>query len=435
MSEEPEVSVRRNPSKLSMKAFQTIFNEKEGCSVPWCDDGLYLSCRKNFTLDPMLHCGAYYVQDASSMFVGTLFKNTVSGISGRLRILDLCAAPGGKTTHMAAVLHSLGKSDSILVSNEAISSRINSLVENVGRWGEPNVVVTNSDAAAFRKLPGFFDIILVDAPCSGEGMFRKERKAVSDWSEGNVRLCAARQKRILGDIWPALKEGGTLIYSTCTYNRLENDGNLEWMASELGAETIDIGNIPDGAIRTSAGGVQFIPGKIRGEGQFVSAVRKNPYVSISPKRTARLHSGKKNEAGSRIGNIRCGYVTGDMVFSMKGELLKAIPKAIYEDVAAVEASVKTVRSGIAVAMSKGKDLIPEFDLAHINPDFLDKSEFDCVEVGTDEALFYLRKGNPVFKDRPKGYILLIYKGLPLGFVKNLGNRTNNLMPASRRILI
>lgn len=434
----PSVSVRRNPSKISEEELTGHFKGRCRTTqdaartlterVPWCAEGLYLAERPLFTLDPMLHCGAYYVQDASSMFTGELFRRAARGMGGRLRVLDLCAAPGGKSTHVAAILRSAGKGESLVVSNEVSAARVNALAENTARWGEPNVAVTNSDPACFGRLPRFFDIILVDAPCSGEGMFRKDAEAAAEWSEESVKLCAARQKRILGDVWPALREGGILIYSTCTYNKYENDGNVEWMVAELGAETEDVGPIPEGAFRTGSGGVQFLPGRIRGEGQFAAMLMKTGDARLN-NRTVRGRV-RRTEGKSAV---KCGYVRGDLALSMRGDLLKAVPESIAEELAVLETAVKVVRSGVAVATVKGGSQIPEYDLAHLNPEFLVKEAFGCAEISEEEAVKYLKRDNLTFPDRPKGYILLTCDKLPLGFVNNLGNRSNNLMPVSRRI--
>lgn len=211
------VAVRRNPFKDGICP--------EGRQVPWCSHGRILPERPQFTLDPHFHAGAYYVQDSSSMFVGHAFRHILKDLhvpSGRpFRVLDLCAAPGGKTTDLAASLRETLGDGFILVSNEVMKARAGVLADNVALWGDPNVVVTSDDPSAFAGLPGFFDVILADVPCSGEGMFRKDEEAQKQWSEDNVALCEARQRRIIADVWPSLARDGVLIYSTCTFNRYE----------------------------------------------------------------------------------------------------------------------------------------------------------------------------------------------------------------------
>ena len=258
LSAEPEVSVRVNPDKLSLSALREHFGVLVGDPVLWAaDEAFYLTERPSFTLDPLFHAGAYYVQEASSMYVGKLFERA-KAILGKedLRVLDLCAAPGGKTTQLLSHLDDT----SLLVANEVVPSRATILAENVARWGRSNVAVTQSDPAAFGALHGFFDIAVVDAPCSGEGMFRKDERAVAEWSPANVQLCAARQRRILADFWPSLRPGGFLIYSTCTFNRQEDEDNVDWICRELGAERLDMRH--------------FYPGEDRGEGFFAALLRK-----------------------------------------------------------------------------------------------------------------------------------------------------------------
>ena len=219
------VAVRQNPFK-SCHSFDGLGGE----IVPWSRWGLILSERPVFTLDPHFHAGAYYVQDSSSMFVGEVFTRCLDNVpvpEGRpLRVLDLCAAPGGKTTDLAASLRERFAGNFILVANEVMKQRAGVLASNVALWGDPNVVVTSDDPSAFSRLDGFFDVIVADVPCSGEGMFRKDEYAQQQWSENNVALCEGRQRRILADVWPALAQGGVLVYSTCTFNRKENDSNV-----------------------------------------------------------------------------------------------------------------------------------------------------------------------------------------------------------------
>ena len=259
LSARPEVSVRVNPFKLTLEGLRAHFGTLAGDPVPWAsEEAFYLLDRPSFTLDPLFHAGAYYVQEASSMYVGVLFERAL-GVLGRrtgVRVLDLCAAPGGKTTQLLSHLDDT----SLLVANEVMASRATVLSDNVARWGCSNVAVTSSDPAAFASLSGFFHVVVVDAPCSGEGMFRKDDRAVAEWSPATVNLCAARQRRILADVWPALSPGGLLIYSTCTFNRREDEDNVAWICHELGAECLEQRH--------------FYPGEERGEGFFSALVRK-----------------------------------------------------------------------------------------------------------------------------------------------------------------
>ena len=264
LSEEPSVSVRVN-SKITDNRLQITDNS---CSaVKWCEWGRYLSERPKFTYDPMFHAGAYYVQEASSMFVWQALEQLVERDAV---VLDMCAAPGGKSTAIAQYLSEEG----FLVSNEYVPQRAHVLVENITKWGAPNCVVTNNAPQHFEKLKSRFDAILVDAPCSGEGMFRKDERAREEWSPANVEMCVERQREILESAWKVLKPGGVLIYSTCTFNRHENEEQVQWLIDEMEAEYLSIKIGEDWMITETERGYRFLPHKTRGEGLFMAAVRK-----------------------------------------------------------------------------------------------------------------------------------------------------------------
>lgn len=321
------------------------------------------------------------------MFVGWLFRSLLDRFPQRpLKVLDLCAAPGGKTTDLAASLREACGDAFLLVSNEVMRQRASILSDNVAVWGDPNVVVTSVDPKAFAQFEGFFDIIVTDVPCSGEGMFRKDSKAVEDWSPDTVSLCAARQKRILADVWPALKAGGALVYSTCTFEPAENDANLQWAASELGGEVVLPQN-PFG-IRTTACGHLLIPGEVPGEGQWAGALIKSGVLS----------------AGHSLS-----------VASTMEQLKRLHP----------------LRMGVNKGETKGKDFVPSADWA-LSIAFDDKA-YPAAEVDKRTALKFLHRDTISLPDAPLGYNVITYRGLPLGFVKNLGSRCNNLHPQSRRI--
>ncbi len=260
------VSIRLNPSKLRECPF-------EGAEeVPWSPWGYILGERPNFTLDPLFHAGAYYVQDSSAMMVGELFRRVLDGVEPGVNVLDLCAAPGGKSTDLAASARERFGDAFSLLSNEVMQKRFCILRDNLDSWGDPRTAVISRDPSAFGSHP-LFDIVLADVPCSGEGMFRKDSRAVEEWSEDTVRFCAARTRRILLQSWGALREGGFLIYSTCTFNHYENDDTVAWIASELGASVFDAGDIP-GVERTLHGHI-MLPGLVPGEGQYAAVLRKN----------------------------------------------------------------------------------------------------------------------------------------------------------------
>ncbi len=377
MNTEAGTAIRLNPFKG--------LAGPEGTPVPWSPYGRILEQRPVFTLDPLFHAGCYYVQDSSAMFVGHIFRRALASV-GRpgIRVLDLCAAPGGKTTDLAASLREAFGDEFLLVSNEVMKDRSRILCDNVAIWGDPNVMVTSADPAAFGRFPGYFDIIVADVPCSGEGMFRKDPKAVEQWSEQTVQLCAARQKRILADVWPALRQGGVLVYSTCTYEDCENDANLEWAATGLG------GDIVAPKDEFSDWGVEI----------------------------------------TRHGNLlRAGVVPGEGQWA--GMLVKTSPEGSCPR-SDLSQSIKPLRYGIPAGTLKGGKLIP-------NPDYAlslgYRGEYPTIELDRRQALAYLHHDALRFPEAPRGFNLVAYRGHPLGFVNNLGTRVNTLHPLARRILM
>lgn len=420
------VSVRVNPFKCG--------RAPEGRAVPWAEHGRILPERPLFTLDPHFHGGAYYVQDSSSMFVGHVFRTLVAGMElpqdRPVRVLDLCAAPGGKTTDLAASLRSMFGDRFLLVSNEVMKQRVGVLADNVALWGDPNVVVTSDDPRAFSSLSGFFDVIVADVPCSGEGMFRKDEEAQKQWSEDNVALCEARQRRIAADVWPSLAKGGLFIYSTCTFNRYENDGNAGWIADELGAECLlkdDVAGGCPGVIKTELG-YSLVPGFVEGEGQYCSALRKTSDAES-------VDTGRRQGRPSKSAPLPKGLdslLNREVTFRQKGDMVTAVPSELSPLVAMLEQSLHVIAAGCAVGTVKGSVLVPDADLALSL--MLRKDAFPSVEVDRMTALSYLhRDAIALPSGTDKGYVLVCHDGLPLGFVKNLGNRCNSLHPQSRRI--
>lgn len=381
--EDLPVAIRLNPFKTPQSELPIL---KGSVQVPWSPYGRILTERPVFTLHPLFHAGCYYVQDSSAMFVGHVFRSVLGEACGRLRVLDLCAAPGGKTTDLAASLRERCGDDFLLVSNEVMKQRAGILDDNVARWGDPNVVVTSVDPAAFAAFEGFFDLIVADVPCSGEGMFRKDARAEQEWSPEVVKLCAARQKRILADVWPSLKKDGFLIYSTCTYEEAENDDNLEWAASELGGCIVAPDNEFAGyGVRTTRCGHLLKAGEVPGEGQWVGSMRRTSATDCEVDDESLLH---------RLHPLRMGLKKGEM---------------------------------------KGKNFVPDADWAlSIN---FEMDAYPCVEVDKQTALHFLHRDALNIPGAPLGYLTLTYRGVPIGFVKNIGNRCNNLHPQGRRILM
>lgn len=377
------VAIRLNPFKTPESELPILRGSEK---VPWSPHGRILAERPVFTLHPLFHAGCYYVQDSSAMFVGHVFRSILPQRPGRLRVLDLCAAPGGKTTDLATSLREHCGNDFLLVSNELIKQRVGILDDNVARWGDPNVVVTSVDPAAFASLEGFFDIIVADVPCSGEGMFRKDERAGQEWSPETVKLCTARQKRILADVWPALKKDGFLVYSTCTYEESENDGNLEWASGELGGGILEPADeFAEYGVRRTRCGHLLKAGDVPGEGQWVGAMKRSSSTSRETDDESLLR---------RLHPLRIGLKKGEM---------------------------------------KGRDFVPDPDWA-LSIEF-DRSACPCIEIDKQTALHFLHRDSLKLPGAPLGYLVLTYRGVPLGFVKNIGNRCNNLHPQGRRILM
>lgn len=419
------VSVRLNP-------FKSCAGPVGGRQVAWNRHGRILQDRPVFTLDPDFHGGAYYVQDSSSMFVGHVARRMLSEIEipddRPVRVLDLCAAPGGKSTDLAASLREIFGDRFLLVANEVMKQRVGVLADNMAVWGDPNVVVTSDDPSAFAALPGFFDVIVADVPCSGEGMFRKDEEAQNQWSADNVALCCARQKRIVADVWPALRQGGLFIYSTCTFNIYENDSNVEWIMENLGADCLVGDDAPEGVVRTRKG-YSLVPGLVEGEGQYCSAMLKTAEsLSVEARQVRKKPAPAK---GREIPSGLDRLFSVKMDFHVRGENIIAVPESVSSDVSMLEKALHVIASGCAVGVMKGRDLVPDADLALST--VLAPDAYPSVEVDRDTALAYLHRDAVAFPEADKGFLLVRYGGLPLGFVKNLGNRCNSLHPQSRRI--
>lgn len=379
LAAEPPVSIRLNPFKADSDTVEIPLADEP---VPWCKGGFYLKQRPEFTFDPLFHAGLYYVQEASSMFLHHVLRQTVDR---PVVMLDLCAAPGGKSTVARAAL----PEGSVLFSNEPMRQRAQILNENILKFGHPDVVVTNNYAHDYRRTGLLFDVVLADVPCSGEGMFRKDEGAIAEWSPQNVDRCRRLQREIVADIWPQLRPGGILIYSTCTFNAHENEENAAWIARELGAEFIKIDTPEEWNITGPLVGknpvCRFLPGYSRGEGLFMAVLRK---AGDSPL------EGGKNKQGLKMLNI--------------------------------------LSHGIKPDETKGKNLIP--DISKALSIQADKEAYPHVEVSWEQAISYLRhEAVSLPADTPRGVVLLTYQGQPIGFEKNIGNRANNLYPQEWRI--
>lgn len=393
-SEEAPVSIRLNPFKPvpANSHFSILHSQLE--KVSWCRNAYYLSERPNFTLDPLLHAGAYYVQEASSMFLDHVLRHILPDTP--VRMLDLCAAPGGKSTLARAAL----PYGSLLMSNEPDHRRANILMENMQKQGHPDVIVTNNYPRDYKRAKLLFDVILTDVPCSGEGMFRKDPATIKEWSTQNVMKCAELQRSIVEDIWPCLKPGGILIYSTCTFNLHEDEENVLWIMENLGADIIPIPTEAEWNICHSLMPdhedlpvYRFIPGTTRGEGLFMAVLRKP--ASPPCEWTGKVSPSSGKTAGN-LGGLRI--------------LSDGTPKPTI----------------------KGKNIIPAHaEALLIN---IDHDAYPHAELSLEDALRYLRHEALVLPpDTPRGIVILTYKSLPLGFAKNIGNRANNLYPQEWKI--
>ena len=374
-------SIRVNPFKTT-----TAVPAEGGERVPWCRYGHYLVGRPAFTFDPLMHAGAYYVQEAASMFVD-LVTRQVAADGSPMTVLDMCAAPGGKSTCVMGAL----PQGSVMFSNEPVRNRAMVLAENITKFGKEGMTVTNNYPKDYRKSGMVFDMVLADVPCSGEGMFRKDPGAVAEWSTANVAKCAKLQREIVADAWHCLRPGGIMIYSTCTFNAHEDEENAAWIASELGADFVEVDTSSEwgitGALTGNLPAYRFIPGASRSEGLFVTVLRKH----------------------------------GDGKASAAGELSRQAAKAL-----------NVVYDGVRKPIIKGKQAVPDHSEAMACA--LSSDRYPTAELTYRQAIDYLRRESLQLPDgTPRGIVLVTYRNVPLGFVKNLGSRANNLYPQEWRI--
>lgn len=414
------VSIRLNPAKLSSPE-TPFFKDLLLSDVDWCRNAFYLDKRPVFTLDPCLHAGGYYVQEASSMFLDQVLRQILP--EKPIRVLDLCAAPGGKSTLLASAL----PAGSLLVANEVIRTRASILKENLIKWGGDNIVITNNDPAHFSSLKNCFDLILVDAPCSGEGMFRKDEKAVTEWSERNLQLCSERQQRILKDIWDTLKPGGHLIYSTCTYNPAENEEILCWLTKHYQARSISVEHALREALTATPHGYQFYPHKIKGEGFFIGVIQKTEETADYPK----LKKGRKNVP--RLPDELQKLLPAEQDFSCYNleNKIGILPATHADFIETIDKQLHILYKGCELAEIIGRKFRMQQALALYQN--LNKTEVLCREVDTETALRYLKKED-ITLDAPIGsWVLITHQHTGLGWGKSLGNRLNNYYPKEWRI--
>lgn len=424
---ESPVSIRFNPGK-------SVIDVTAYPAVAWSGGvGFYLPQRPAFTFDPLFHAGAYYVQEAASMFLGEVIKQW---IHEPVRYLDLCAAPGGKTTHALSLL----PQGSLVVGNEYVKSRAAILAENVTKWGSPFSAVTHNSAAEWGAFTHCFDVIATDVPCSGEGMFRKDPEAITEWSPAAVTTCATRQREILVDVWNALRPGGLLIYSTCTYNIEENEAMIAFLAEHYDAEPLPVTVRPEwgigGALQGDMPVYRFMPHRTQGEGLFMAVLRKpeDAVAERTPKRAgkemAKKRGGKMPEVPSAVKQWL--KHSDDYEWLFEENSVVAYPQPYAEEMLRMRRDLHFLQGGIAVATVKGRDYIPTHALALSQ--VFDREAFPVYEVDYCQAISYLRREAIVLPAGvPTGYVIVAYRGFPLGWVKNIGSRANNLYPQEWRI--
>jgi NOL1/NOP2/sun family putative RNA methylase len=416
----PPVSVRSNPNKRISQYHNIPISDQ----IPWTENGFYLKERPSFTFDPIFHAGCYYVQEASSMFLEQALKQTID-LSKPLKVLDLCAAPGGKSTH----IQSLISKESLLVSNEVIKSRCNILKDNIIKWGCENVVVTNNDPKDFSRLENYFDVIVVDAPCSGSGLFRKEPDAIEHWSENNVMLCSQRQQRILADVWPALKKDGVLIYSTCSYSKQEDEDIVEWVTNTLSIENCLLTIDNDSRIIKTQNGLRFWPDKIKGEGFFIAAFRKKDGDEFVQKKLSK----KLNEISANEVEIVKPWckVDNDSGFVNGFDGIYTFNKNKLADINLLHTSLRVAYFGVRVGDIMKNKLVPAHALAMSN---LIGDSVPRINLDFEQAIRYLQKKDIAVEKSERGWQLICFQNHPIGWVKLMPGRLNNYYPMELRIL-
>ncbi len=447
LQQAPVCSVRLNPSKIKRKdnlpliqenleqELKEVFPDTAITPVPWATAGYYLGHRPSFIADPLFHAGLYYVQEASSMFLEHALRTLLSP-NEAVKVLDLCAAPGGKSTLIRSALNE----KSILVANEVIKGRVPVLLENLIKWGSSNTLVTHNDPRQLARLENYFDMVVVDAPCSGSGLFRKQPAFMQEWSPDLVTHCALRQERILTDIWPALKVGGILIYSTCSYSPEENEDITDFLCAECGAETLSLPLHPEWGIvesrsgKTGAFGYRFYPHQLKGEGFFLACFRKreteaSQYKKLKAIEVARATKKEMerlapwlNSEAMKNGSI----IKHEETFYWLNELLK-------EEIGKIMTAECYIRkAGTELGSIKGKDFVPAHAFALSGAV---SQEIPVLELERSEALRYLRKEEVQLKNNRKpGFHIVTFNGYNLGWVKVLPGRVNNYFPKDWRIL-
>jgi 16S rRNA C967 or C1407 C5-methylase (RsmB/RsmF family)/NOL1/NOP2/fmu family ribosome biogenesis protein len=425
-SGEQVTSVRINPLKVPPLL------PVPSVRIPWTKYGYYLEERPSFTFDPFFHAGCYYVQEASSMFLEQALSQTMD-LSQPLKVLDLCGAPGGKSTH----IQSLISSESLLVSNEVIRSRALVLNDNIVKWGCQNVVVTNNDPKDFAALKGYFDVIVIDAPCSGSGLFRRDPEAIEEWGLNNVHLCSQRQQRILADVWPSLKEGGVLIYSTCSFSKEEDEQIADWMIESLrdeaSASSVRLRVQEDWKvveIRTALGAYcyRFWPYKLKGEGFFIACFRK---TGESEEVTMKIKKRPEPVNKKDLEIINNWVQHEGLQFVKHDNTVYGWPVSFVNDITGLLNYCHVMYSGTIIGELLRDKLVPDHALALSK---LVNDSINRIPLDLEQSIRYLQRKDLTIDIDKKGWQLVSYEGQILGWVNVLPNRINNYYPKEMRIL-
>jgi 16S rRNA C967 or C1407 C5-methylase (RsmB/RsmF family)/NOL1/NOP2/fmu family ribosome biogenesis protein len=410
--------------RLNSRKPLDIFVEEN--TVPWCANGKYLKEKPSFILDPIWHAGNYYVQEASSMFLAYALQQKID-CSQALRVIDLCAAPGGKSTLVADLLND----DSLLISNEVISTRVAPLAENLMKWGRVNTWVSNSDPVHFAKLKHYADVLLIDAPCSGSGLLRKDENYEQEWSEANVKLCAQRQQRILNDAWDCLKPNGILVYMTCSFSPAENEEILDWIIDTFKCSSLQI-EVPTefGIAETQSSkhncfGYRFYPHLLQGEGFFLAMFQKGDEEIVKEAKCPSLKFIKDKSIFQQL--ISANEVE---ILEDNANNFIALPIQFVKDYEQIKNCVKLVRKGVLLGSLAKNKVLPAHDIALSLA--LNKS-YPSLELTKTQALQYLAKQDFFIEAPQKGSYVVTYLQQPLGFINHLGNRINNNFPAHLRV--
>ncbi|MFY8137853.1 MAG: methyltransferase RsmF C-terminal domain-like protein [Flavobacteriales bacterium] len=414
-------SIQLNESKET-----SLFQEAD--HVPWWPKGRFLNERPKFTQDPLFHAGAYYSQESSSMFVGWVAEQVLAG-KEQVRVLDLCAAPGGKSLLLSSIIGERG----CLISNEINKTRNAILVENLVKWGATNVIVTQGDAASFAKCEDYFDLILVDAPCSGEGMFRKDDVAIAEWSLANVEMCARRQEDILKDVLPLLRDDGHLIYSTCTFSVQENEAQSEWVVSHEGMEGVSFDVPGDWQIEEVRGegyvGYKFLPHKVKGEGFYCSVFKRADGLVSRGKYKGYPKIWYRKANKTELAEAKKWLELEREIIVSKYDTLHAINMS-WEEYSETVGKLFVTMAGVEIGKMLREDLVPSHSLA-LQPNV--HSGVQRLLVDRGQALDYLCKEEMKIETPITGWALVVYENISLGWVKVLKQRINNYYPKEWKI--